>query len=143
MRVLASRPVRRLLAFALALPLGLALPSGEAHACDDESRLCVDSDNAKWEPDASLSQKSLKRERKKNKKKPPSNLYLTVADGRASVFIDGRFVNTAPLESYELGAGKHDIQIRDGDIILAEGVLKIPKSSQSVRITVKHPGPDL
>ncbi len=128
----------RLLAFALALPIGLALPPGEAHACDDESRLCVDTDNAKWEPDATISQKNLKRERKKNKKKPTSNLYLTIEDGRGSVFIDGRFVSTAPLDSYEIGAGKHDIQIRDGDIILAEGVLKIP-SKADVRITVVHP----
>lgn len=126
------------LAPALALSFALVLPSGPAAACEDESRLCVDSDNAKWEPDGTISKSARKRERKKNKKKPPSTLELTVKDGRASVFLDGRFLSTAPIEGYEITPGKHDIQIRDGDIILAEGVIKIP-SKTTVKITVQHP----
>ncbi|MCB9755668.1 MAG: hypothetical protein H6713_37535 [Myxococcales bacterium] len=132
------RALPLLAALALTLPLGLTLHPRDAQACEDESRLCVDTANAKWEPDKTMSQSALKRERKKNKSKPTSNLHLTIEGGRASVFLDGRYVDTAPLKSYEIEAGKHDIQVRDGDIILAEGVLRIP-SKTDVRITVVHP----
>lgn len=122
------------LALASALIL-LTTPSPAQAACTDESGLCLDdAKGAKWEPDASLSAKAIKAKRKG----APGKLSVKIEDGRGSVFVDGRFVSTAPVSDLTLGPGKHDLQVRDGDRILAEGVVTIPKGG-SVRATVRHP----
>ncbi len=104
-------------------------------ACSDASGLCMEAvKGAKWEPDKSVSAKQLKAKRKG----PDGKLSVTIEDGRGSVFVDGRYAGTAPLSDLDLGPGKHDLQVRDGNKILAEGVITLPKSA-SVRVTVKHP----
>lgn len=123
------------LAFALAVTAALAAPSPAQAACSDPSNFCLDdAKGAKWEADASLSAKALKAKRKG----APGKLSIKVEDGRGSVFIDGRFVGVAPVADVTLGPGKHDVQVRDGDRILAEGVITIPKGA-SVKATVRHP----
>jgi hypothetical protein len=123
------------LALALALTAVFATPTTAQAACSDPSNLCLDdAKGAKWEPDASLSAKALKAKRKG----APGKLSIKIEDGRGSVFIDGRFAGVAPVADVTLGPGKHDIQVRDGDRILAEGVVTIPKGA-SVRATVHHP----
>lgn len=122
----------------LTLPLALALtwlaPAPADAACSDPSNLCIDSGKgAKFEADQTLTAKQLKAKRKG----APGKLSLKIEDGRGSVFIDGRFVGVAPVADIELGAGKHDLQVRDGSKILAEGVINIPKST-AVRVTVHH-----
>ncbi len=121
--------------FAFALTALLAAPS-PAHAdCSDASGLCMEAlKGAKWEPDGSMSAKALKAKRKG----APGKLSVTIEDGRGSIFLDGRYVGTAPLSDLTLGAGKHDLQVRDGEKILAEGVLTVPKAG-NVKVTVRHP----
>ncbi len=123
------------LAVAFALTAALAAPGLARAECSDASNLCLDDGKgAKWEPDASLSAKQLKAKRKG----PNGKLSVKIEDGRGSVFVDGRYVGTAPLGDLSLGPGKHDLQVRDGDRILAEGVLTVPKGG-SVKVTVRHP----
>lgn len=112
----------------------LLLPSPAQAACSDPSGLCMEPvKGGKWEPDGSLSAKQLKA-----KRKGTGNLSVKVDDGRGSVFVDGRYVGTAPLGDLELGAGRHDLQVRDGAKILAEGVLTVPKGA-TVKVNVRHP----
>lgn len=111
-----------------------AAPTPAQAACSDPSGLCMDPvKGSKWEPDSSLSAKQLKA-----KRKGTGNLSLKIDDGRGSVFVDGRYVGTAPLSDLTLGAGKHDLQVRDGAKILAEGVLTVPKGA-TVKVNVRHP----
>jgi hypothetical protein len=122
-------------ALALAVSAALLTPSPAQAGCTDLSGLCLEPiKGGKWEPDASLSGKQLKAKRKGS----PGKLSLKIEDGRGSVFVDGRFAGTAPLSDLSLGPGKHDLQVRDGQKILAEGVVTIPKGA-SVRVTVRHP----
>lgn len=112
----------------------LLLPGPAQAACSDPSGLCMEPvKGGKWEPDGSLSAKQLKA-----KRKGTGNLSVKVDDGRGSVFVDGRYVGTAPLGDLSLGAGKHDLQVRDGAKILAEGVLTVPKGA-TVKVNVRHP----
>lgn len=125
----------RCLTLVLATAALFAAPTPAQAACSDPSGLCIEPvKGGKWEPDGSLSAKQLKAKRKG----APGRLSVTVDDGRGSVFIDGRYVGTAPLSDLSLGAGKHDLQVRDGAKILAEGVLTVPKGA-SVRVNVRHP----
>ncbi len=111
-----------------------AAPTPAQAACSDPSGLCMDPvKGSKWEPDSSLSAKQLKA-----KRKGTGNLSLKIDDGRGSVFVDGRYAGTAPLSDLTLGAGKHDLQVRDGAKILAEGVLTVPKGA-TVKVNVRHP----
>jgi hypothetical protein len=112
----------------------LAAPTPAQAACTDPSNLCLETKGAKWEPDASLTAKQIKGKRKGAN----GTLSVKIEEGRGSVFIDGRFVGVAPIGSISLTPGKHDLQIRDGSKILAEGVITIPKGS-TVRTTVRYP----
>lgn len=118
----------------LALLATLAAPTAADAACSDPSNMCVEPKAAKWEPSGSLSAKQLKAKRKG----AAGTLSVKVDDGRGSVFIDGRFAGVAPLSNHELSPGKHDIQVRDGSKMLAEGVITIPKGG-AVKATVRHP----
>lgn len=122
------------LTLVLATAALFAAPTPAQAACSDPSGLCMEPvKGGKWEPDGSLSAKQLKA-----KRKGAGSLSIKVDDGRGSVFVDGRYVGTAPLSDLSLGAGKHDLQVRDGAKILAEGVLTVPKGT-SVRVNVRHP----
>ena len=123
-----------LTALALALALGAAAPArAAAAACSDASGVCLSDDKAKWEPDASLSAKQLKAKRKG----PACKVAFEIDGGRGSVFVNGRYAGTAPDATLSLLPGKHDIQVRDGQKILAEGVLTVPKAG-SLQVTVRH-----
>jgi hypothetical protein len=123
------------LAVPFAVLAAVAAPTAAQAACSDPSNLCVDgAKGAKWEPDASLSAKQLKAKRKG----AAGTLSVKIEEGRGSVFIDGRFAGVAPVGSVELGPGKHDLQVRDGAKILAEGVITIPKGG-TVKATVRYP----
>ena len=113
----------------------LAASTPAQAACSDASGLCMEPvKGAKWEPDKSVSAKQLKAKRKG----PAGKLSVTIEDGRGSVFVDGRYAGTAPVSDLDLGPGRHDLQVRDGNKILAEGVITIPKAA-SVSVTVQHP----
>ncbi len=119
---------------AVCLPLWAGFPTPARAECSDPSGLCLaPGSGAKWEQGASLSAKQRAAKRKGN----PGTLNLSLDDGRASVFIDGRFVAVAPLSSHSLSPGKHHIQVRDGMLVLTEGVLTVP-SGASLDVTVAH-----
>jgi hypothetical protein len=128
--------------FVLATTLGCALglgvlvagPARAAFGCDDESGLCLDAvKGASWAPGKSCSDA----DRKKRSPKTPGTLSLVVDGGRGSIFINGRYAGTAPLEDVEIPAGPNDVQVRDGTTVLATGVLTVPKET-GVSITVRH-----
>jgi hypothetical protein len=116
---------------ALALALTAAPPARAAASCSDDG-VCLSDAKAKWDPDASLSAKQLKAKRKGS----PCKVAFEVEGGRGSVFINGRYAGTAPLSGVSLLPGKHDVQVRDGDRILAEGVLTVPKGG-SLQVVVR------
>lgn len=123
------------LAAAAALGLALAAPTARAAGpCSDASGVCLDtSSGARWEPDASLSAKQIKAKRKGASCK----VSFEIDGGRGSIFVDGRYAGTAPNSTMSLPPGKHDVQVRDGQKILAEGVLTVPKGG-SLQVTVRH-----
>ena len=125
----------RTLAALSALAIALAVPApAAAAACNAASGLCLgEAKGAKWEPDASLSSKQMKAKRKG----PPCRVDFEIDGGRGSVFVDGRYLGTAPLTSVSMTPGKHDVQVRDGQRVLAEGVLTVPKGG-TLDITVRH-----
>lgn len=128
------------LALATTIAGGLAIaPSGAADAaaaaCTDPSNLCLTpSKGAKWQP----GKKSTRKDRKRRGRGAAGTLALDVENGRGSLFINGRYAGTAPLTGKEIPAGKNDIQVRDGMIVLAEGLLTVPKGG-TLTVTVRHP----
>jgi hypothetical protein len=132
-----NRATVLLLPLAFSLSFGLADAPLAHAACTDGSGLCVnDGAGVKWKPDATLSAAQLKKEEKK-RKGASARLNLVIEGGRGSVFIDGRYASTAPLSRYILEPGAHDVQVRDGARILAEGVLTVP-AGVDVEISVRH-----
>lgn len=126
-----------LLVTTLGLGLGLVM-TPVAHAelefeCADEGNLCVES-GGNW---ASGSRTSSK-DRRKQSKKTAGTLTVRIEGGRGSIFINGRYAGTAPLEGVEIPSGKNDLQIRDGSEVLATGVLTVPKQSDVIAV-VRHP----
>jgi hypothetical protein len=112
----------------------LAATPAAAASCSDPSGVCLgDAKGAKFEPDASMSAKAMKAKRKG----PSCKVSFEIDGGRGSVFVDGRYAGTAPLQGFSMLPGKHDIQVRDGQEILAEGVLTVPKGG-TIQVTVKH-----
>ncbi|MGB1277666.1 MAG: hypothetical protein ACPG77_18120 [Nannocystaceae bacterium] len=82
-----------------------------------------------------MSAGQVKKERRKNRKRKASQVSFTI-DGRGSVFVDGIYRGTAPVKELDLKPGKHDVQVRDGKDVLAEGVLTIPRKSKQFEITI-------
>ena len=46
---------------------------------------------------------------------PPGMLNVTVRGGWAEVYVDGKVIDTTPLYQYSLSAGRHTVEIVDGD----------------------------
>jgi hypothetical protein len=106
-----------------------------AFQCEDNSNLCLEpTDGANWEPDAS----STIENRRKRSKANAGTISMTIEGGRGSLFVNGRYAGTAPLDSVEILAGKNDIQVRDGEYVLTKGLLTVPGGA-SVTVTVRHP----
>jgi hypothetical protein len=118
---------------AFASSVGLAAFSAQARlACSDSSGLCVDGDGS-WAPDARTTDK----ERGKQSKSNGGTLSLEIDGGRGSLFLNGRYAGTAPLDSVDVPSGKSDVQVRDGAEVLATGVLTV-SAGASLSITVNH-----
>jgi hypothetical protein len=119
--------------------VGLIAPVLPAHAttlaCSDDSNLCLSPvKGAKWEPDRS----STPKERTKRTKKNGGTLSVTIDGGRGSVFINGRYVGTAPFNGVEIPRGRNDLQVRDGADVIASGVLQVPNNAD-LEVSVRHP----
>jgi hypothetical protein len=121
----------------LGLAAGLLVPTHSATAaafeCTHESNFCLDPANgAGWESDARSSSSD-----RGKRKKGGETLSISVEGGRGSVFINGRYAGTAPLDGVSIPSGKNDIQIRDGAEVLAQGLLTVPKGGR-LSATVRH-----
>jgi hypothetical protein len=122
----------------LLLAGGLLVPTHTATAaafeCTHESNFCLDPANgAAFESDARSSSNDRGKRRKGGE-----TLSISIEGGRGSVFINGRYAGTAPLDGVALPSGKNDIQIRDGAEVLAQGLLTVPKGGR-LSATVRHP----
>lgn len=109
--------------------------------CTAPSGVCVrGGQRVAFQAGETLNDKQRSREAKKNRRLHPIVLHVVLDEGRGSVFIDGVWVGTAPLRGLELAPGKHDLQVRDGTLVLAAGVLDLPRDPGSdVELEVRHP----
>jgi hypothetical protein len=78
--------------------------------------------------------------RKARGKGAPGTWTVELDGGRASVFLDGRWVGEAPLRSAPIPAGSHDLEVRDGARVLARGELVVPKGA-TIDLVIHHPAP--
>lgn len=115
----------------------VALPS-TALACDDESGVCVDGDGT-WQADKRMSRKARGKTKKKNRKRKSVTVTAEIEGGRGSVFIDGHYAGTNSVNGAEVKPGSHDIQVRDGDTLIAQGVLKVKRGAGTISIVFVHP----
>jgi len=122
---------------ALALTVGVAVPTLASADCDDPTGLCVDLGDAGWESDGTISAQKKRKERKLRKKAPVTLSVSIDEDGRGTVFLDGRYAGVAPLNSFSLSPGSHEIQVRDGNRILAEGSLTFP-AGETVELSISY-----
>lgn len=137
-----DRPVTVGLGWILAGTLGLGLTftarAASAPTCEADSGVCVSGGkHAKFEPGKKPNKKSLKWRRKFGKRFA-GTLSLTVDGGRGSVFINGRYAGTAPVEGIDVLAGRNVMQVRDGADVLANGMLTVPKDAD-LEVVVNHP----
>lgn len=100
-----------------------------AQTCED--KVCAE--GARFAP----GEKATAKERARRSMRDPGTLSVTIEGGRGSLFVNGRYRGTAPLDDVRLPAGKNDIQVRDGEEVLAEGVLVV-NSGATVSLTVNR-----
>jgi hypothetical protein len=123
-----------LLGLTLSLAVVLApVPSEAAEVCDEQ--VCVD--GASWTSDAQLDDKARAREAKRNRKGKDSTLTVELTQGRGSVFVDGVWIAPAPINFVPIKPGKHDLEIRDGERVLARGVLEVGKKPSDVTVRMQ------
>ena len=122
------------LCFALPAIAPTSVSAAASLECSDASNLCLEpADGAAWEADKSSTAKD-----KSGRSKGGGKLSLTIDNGRGSLFINGRYAGTAPLDSVSIPSGKNDLQVRDGAEVITSGLLTVPKGS-SLTVTVNHP----
>jgi hypothetical protein len=126
------------LGLGLGVATSLLVPANPAAAaeekCDDDGSFCFEQvDGSRWFAGAKTNSK-MRRGRSESK---PGKLSLTIDGGRGSVFLNGRYIGTAPLDDVEVPSGPNDLQVRDGSDVLAWGILTVPKDDTIVA-TVKH-----
>lgn len=112
-------------------------PVDAAEVCDADERVCVA--GAEWTSGEQLDDKTRAREAKRNRKGKDARLTveLTSSSGaRGSVFLDGVWLSVAPVNAVALKPGKHDLEVRDGERVLARGVLVIGKKGGDVTVRV-------
>lgn len=127
----------RRLALALALVFTFVAPrsADAAEVCDDLG-VCID--GADWESGEQLDDKARAKERKKHAKRKDATLTIELGQGRGSVFVDGVWIAVAPVSFMPIKPGKHDIEIRDGETLLARGIIVIPKSGGDVTFKISE-----
>jgi hypothetical protein len=105
---------------------------------DCGEQVCIyGTDNGEWKPDARLSKKQRASEKKKNRKHADVSLRVLVEGGRGSVFVDGRYLSSeGPHSERALDPGKHEIEVRDGETVIAVGVLTIPRKIEALTLVV-------
>ncbi|MGB1698322.1 MAG: hypothetical protein ACPHRO_00100 [Nannocystaceae bacterium] len=135
------RPLRRIFvtcALAFALASSHTASSRAADACNPDL-LCAISGTVSFKPEAKISRGSLRKDYKKYRRRKKVPVTFIVAEGRASVFIDGVYEGTTPTEPIPLRPGRHDIQLRDRDLVVSQGVMRISTRSDEAVMKVRHP----
>lgn len=115
--------------------VGVALVLVLAGARDSQAGSCgasVCPSAGEWQEGKTLDAKARKKEAKANKKK--ADVTLRVAAERGSVFVDGRYL--APDATRAIKPGKHELELREGDEVLALGVLVVPKGAESIVVEI-------
>jgi len=120
--------------FAVLLASSPATGLAAAEVCDEQG-VCVE--GAGWASGQTLDDKARAREATRNRKGKHATLTVELGGGRASVFLDGVWVAPAPINYVPLKPGKHDLEIRDGQRVLARGVLEIGKQGGDVTVKIR------
>jgi len=107
-------------------------PASAAEVC--EQGVCVS--GAEWSINEQLDDKARAREAKRNRKGKDATLTVEIPGGRGSVFLDGVWIAVAPINYVPIKPGKHDLEVRDGERVLARGVLEIDKKGGDVTVKV-------
>ncbi|HLT37367.1 MAG TPA: hypothetical protein VK034_13835 [Enhygromyxa sp.] len=124
----------RWLGFCLVVALALtSTPAAAAEVC--EAGVCVS--GAAWSSGDQLDDKARAREAKRNRKGKDATLTVEIAGGRGSVFLDGVWIAVAPINYVPIKPGKHDLEVRDGERLLARGVLEVDKKGGDVKVVVE------
>lgn len=110
--------------------VGFASPVEAAASCDQQ--VCPSA--GEWLDGKTLDAKARKKDAKTNRKRGDVELSVTFAGERGSVFVDGRYL--APGATREIKPGKHELEVRDGDEVIALGVLVVPRDVDSVEVEV-------
>ncbi len=117
-----------------------ALPEAPAAGPDCGVQVCIyssDQTGSAWKTGQRLSRKKRKADAKKNRKRKDVGLSVSLAEGRGTVFVDGRYLaTTGPHAQRALKPGKHEVEVRDGDETLAIGVLTISRKAGALRLVV-------
>jgi hypothetical protein len=109
-------------------------PAEAAEVCDERENVCVA--GGEWASGEQLDDKARAKEAKRNRKGKDASLTVEVTGGRGSVFVDGVWIGLAPVNFIPLKPGKHDLEVRDGEQVLARGVLEIDKKGGDVTVRV-------
>jgi hypothetical protein len=127
------------LAVFLASASGIASAPGTDIDCG--AAVCVygsdPASQADWKPDARLSRKQRQKDAKTNRKRSDVTLDVDVVGGRGSVFIDGRYLAASGAHDRRaVKPGKHEIEVRDGERVIAVGVLTVVRNVDAVTLVV-------
>ncbi|MFV8749630.1 hypothetical protein ACNOYE_03650 [Nannocystaceae bacterium ST9] len=106
--------------------------AARAEAASCEQQVCPSA--GEWQEGKTLDGKARKKEAKANRKRGDVELTVKVADERGSVFVDGRYL--AHGSSRAVKPGKHEIEVREGDEVIALGVLVVPRDAGEVELEV-------
>jgi hypothetical protein len=113
-----------------------APPPPPRDACKQEEALCIlqGASGAKYDEHAVTSEKDLALRGKGN----PGEVEFDMEMAHASLFVNGRYAGTAPIEQpIPIPAGKNDIHIRAGRELVTKGVLTVP-ADQPMRVKVRR-----
>jgi len=134
----AYAPKRRIhpLAFVpLVAALSVAAPAAAEDRCTDDGTVCwTRARGAAFVP----GKRTTRRDRRRRGRRSPGTLSVNIVGGRGSVFLNGRYVGTAPLSAVTVPNGRNEIEIRDGMVVLASGRLSMP-SGGVITLTVRAP----
>lgn len=132
--------VHMLAAAAVWLLASTATPSplSAADTCNPDI-LCAIAGTVTFKPEATISRGSLRKDYKKYRRRKKVPVTFIVAEGRASVFIDGVYEGTTPTDPIPLRPGRHDVQLRDKELIVSQGVMRISTRSDEAVMKVRHP----
>lgn len=120
----------RVTALALAFGFGLIGELEAAGSCG--ASVCPSA--GEWQEGKTLDAKARKKEAKTNKKKADVELRVEVEGERGSVFVDGRYL--AHGSARAIKPGKHELELREGDEVLALGVLVVPKGADAIVVEI-------